>query len=97
METRKWDKINIETSLLGFGCMRFKTINGKIDENKALELIDKAYKSKINYFDTAIPYTDGQNEAFVGKALKNIHAKVISWQQNSRWPVIKQKKKRCKQ
>ena len=35
METRKWDKINIETSLLGFGCMRFKTINGKIDENKA--------------------------------------------------------------
>lgn len=70
METRKWDKINIETSLLGFGCMRFKTINGKIDENKALELIDKAYKSKINYFDTAIPYTDGQNEAFVGKALK---------------------------
>ena len=33
MEYRKLDKLNIETSLLGFGCMRFPILdNGKIDE-----------------------------------------------------------------
>lgn len=70
MEKRKWDKLGIETSLLGFGCMRFKTIDGEIDEEKGLKLIDKAYKSGINYFDTALPYTERKNETFVGKALK---------------------------
>ena len=34
MEYRKLDKLGIETSLLGFGCMRFPTdASGKIDEN----------------------------------------------------------------
>ena len=70
MEKRKWEKIGIETSLLGFGCMRFKTVNGEIDEEKALALVDKAYKSGVNYFDTALPYTNRKNETFVGKALK---------------------------
>lgn len=70
MKKRKWDKLGIETSLLGFGCMRLKTVNGEIDEEKGFELIDKAYKSGVNYFDTALPYTEGKNESFVGKALK---------------------------
>lgn len=67
---RKWYDKDIETSLLGFGCMRLKTKDGEIDEDKALSLIDKAYKSGVNYFDTAMPYTNGKNERFVGKALK---------------------------
>ncbi|MCK9471228.1 MAG: aldo/keto reductase [Bacilli bacterium] len=70
MEYRKWDKVNLKTSLLGFGAMRLKTINGEIDEDKAFELFDYAYKNGVNYFDTAMPYTDGKNETFVGKALK---------------------------
>ena len=32
MEKRKWENINVETSLLGFGAMRLKTINNEIDE-----------------------------------------------------------------
>lgn len=70
MEFRKWDKLKKKTSLLGFGAMRLKTINGEIDEDKAFELFDYAYKNGVNYFDTAMPYTDGKNETFVGKALK---------------------------
>ncbi len=70
MEKRKWYSKNIKTSLLGFGAMRLKTINGEIDEEKGMALIDKAYRKGVNYFDTAMPYTDGKNEAFVGKALK---------------------------
>lgn len=70
MQYRKWYNKDITTSTLGFGAMRLKVINDEIDEDKGLALIDKAYKSGINYFDTAVPYTDGKNETFVGKALK---------------------------
>ncbi|MFA6611922.1 MAG: aldo/keto reductase, partial [Bacilli bacterium] len=70
MQYRKWYNKDITTSTLGFGAMRLKVINDEIDEDKGLALIDEAYKSGINYFDTAVPYTDGKNETFVGKALK---------------------------
>ena len=71
MEYRKLDKLGIETSLLGFGCMRFPTdANGKIDEKRAEEMLDLAYKNGINYYDTAYPYHDGASEPFVGKVMK---------------------------
>lgn len=70
MEYRKWKKIPIETSLLGFGSMRLKTVNGKIDEELGFKLVDQAYNNGINYFDMAMPYIDGQNESFMGRALK---------------------------
>ena len=71
MEKRKMDKLGIETSLLGFGCMRFPTLdNGKIDEVKATEMLDRAIKSGVNYIDTAYPYHNGESETFLGKALQ---------------------------
>lgn len=70
MEYRKWYEKDIVTSLLGFGAMRLKKVHGEIDEEKGMALFDYAYKHGINYFDTAMPYTDGKNETFVGKALK---------------------------
>ena len=43
MERRKMEKLGIETSLLGFGCMRFPvTAEGKIDEPLAEKMLDKA-------------------------------------------------------
>lgn len=71
MEKRKLDKLGIETSLLGFGCMRFPTTKeGKIDEEQAQAMLDKAIASGVNYIDTAYPYHNGESEPFVGKALK---------------------------
>lgn len=70
MEKRKWYNTNIETSLLGFGAMRLKTVDGEIDEELGFKLFDMAYNAGVNYFDTALPYTDRKNEIFVGKALK---------------------------
>lgn len=71
MEKRKLEKIGIETSLLGFGCMRFPTTaEGKIDEVEAEKMIDKAIASGVNYIDTAYPYHGGDSEPFVGKVLK---------------------------
>ena len=69
LKTREFKKLGIETKLLGFGCMRFPIINGEIDEAKAEEMIDTAYKAGVNYFDTAYVYHNGKSESFVGKVL----------------------------
>ncbi len=68
---RESKKLNVKTSLLGFGCMRFPTNkDGSIDEEQTLKMFDIAIKSGINYIDTAYPYHNGLSEPFVGKALK---------------------------
>ena len=70
MEKRKIEKLNAETSLLGFGCMRFPTTkDGKIDEEAATKMLDKAYENGVNYFDTAYVYHNGESEIFTGKVL----------------------------
>lgn len=71
MEKRKLEKLGIETSLLGFGCMRFPvTAEGKIDEPEAERMLDKAIAAGVNYIDTAYPYHNGDSEPFVGRVLK---------------------------
>ena len=70
MEYRQLEKLGIQTSLLGFGCMRFpKHRDGSIHEERAEQLIDTAFWSGVNYFDTAYIYHDGTSEKFIGKAL----------------------------
>lgn len=73
MEKRVLKKHGIETSLLGFGCMRFPTTSeGKIDEPLAEEMIKKAMAQGVNYIDTAYPYHNGESEPFVGKVLSKV-------------------------
>lgn len=55
-------------SAIGFGAMRLPTKSGKIDHDKATELINYAIDSGINYLDTAYFYHNGESETF----LKNI-------------------------
>lgn len=71
MEKRKLEKLGIETSLLGFGCMRFPCMaDGSINEAETEKMIDKAIAEGVNYIDTAYPYHDGNSELVVGKILK---------------------------
>lgn len=71
MEMRTLEKLGIETSLLGFGCMRFPvTAEGKIDEIQAEKMMDAALAAGVNYIDTAYPYHGGESETFVGKVLE---------------------------
>jgi len=71
MEKRKLEKLGIETSLLGFGCMRFPTnSDGKINYDETEKMIDKAIAQGVNYIDTAYPYHGGESEVVVGKILK---------------------------
>ncbi len=71
MEKRKMTKLGIETSLLGFGCMRFPlTKEGKVDEQEAERMLDRAIKGGVNYIDTAYPYHNGESELVVGRILQ---------------------------
>lgn len=71
MEYSKIDKLNVNPSLLGFGCMRFpKKEDGTIDEVEAERMLDYAIESGVTYIDTAYPYHDGESEPFIGRVLK---------------------------
>ena len=76
MERRKMEKLGIETSLLGFGCMRFPvTAEGKIDEPLAEKMLDKAIAEGVNYIDTARGYT--VSEEYLGIAMEGIRDKFV--------------------
>ena len=59
-------------SMMSFGAMRLPVIDGndgKVDVPKAEALVDEAYRSGINYFDTAWGYHMGTSETVMGEAL----------------------------
>ncbi|PWL73217.1 MAG: Fe-S oxidoreductase [Clostridiales bacterium] len=70
MQKKHFEKMGIDVSRLGYGCMRFPTkADGTIDREKSLQLIDYAYQHGVNYFDTAYRYHGGESERFVKEAL----------------------------
>ncbi len=77
---------DMELSSLGLGNMRLPTLSegGAIDEVKARELIEYAYASGVNYFDTAFMYHGGKSESFVGKVLNQYPRE--SWYLASKMP-----------
>ncbi len=64
MNYRK-DKYGNELSMLGYGCMRFPKVAGKINMAIAERLICDAVEQGINYFDTAYIYLG--SEAAIGE------------------------------
>lgn len=70
MKMSKFEKLGIETSKLGFGCMRLPIKDGEIDRQAAFDMVDYAYNNGITYFDTAWGYHGGASEPFMGEALK---------------------------
>lgn len=60
-------------SRLGFGCMRFKTLDGdnsKIDKVESAKILKEAIEKGLTYIDTAYPYHDQMSERFVGEFLE---------------------------
>lgn len=56
-------------SILGYGCMRFPSKNGSIDEERTERQIRSAIEQGVNYFDTAYIYLNGKSETILGKIL----------------------------
>ena len=67
VEYRTLGKTGLKVSTVGFGCMITSDAS----------VIRKAVDMGINYFDTARVYQDGNNEAFLGEALKGRRKDVI--------------------
>ena len=68
---------NDKVSILGYGCMRWPTIDGgsareqktQIDQEAVNELVDYALAHGVNYFDTSPVYCQGMSEEATGIAL----------------------------
>lgn len=70
MQYRK-DRSGNPLSVLGYGCMRFTKKGGRIDIAKTEKELMRAYKSGVNYFDTAYIYPG--SEAAVGEIFERNH------------------------
>ena len=53
----------------GFGCMRFPTVEDKVDIPAVQEMVDAFLKAGFNYFDTARPYHGGESEKILKEVL----------------------------
>lgn len=71
-------KTGDKVSILGYGCMRWPTVegesarsgNGEIDQEAVNRLVDYAIEHGVNYFDTSPAYCKGLSERATGIALK---------------------------
>jgi aryl-alcohol dehydrogenase-like predicted oxidoreductase len=78
MKKRILGKSGLEVSSIGLGCMGLTFAYGPaISEDDAISLIRKAVELGINFFDTAEAYSQGGNEALLGKALKPYRKDVV--------------------
>lgn len=76
MKYRKFGKLPVEVSALGFGTMRLPVLNDEnfgenINEEEAIRMIRYAIDNGVNYVDTAWMYHNGNSEKLVGKALQD--------------------------
>lgn len=67
MQYREVPKNGDKLSALGYGCMRFPTRLGGINEKLAEKQMMYALDQGVNYFDTAYPYHNRKSEPFLGK------------------------------
>ncbi len=77
MTCRPNPKTGEQVSLLGYGCMRWPTVDGgsgresqgELDQEAINALVDAAIAGGVNYFDTSPAYCKGMSERATGIAL----------------------------
>lgn len=78
MKYRQLGKKGPKVSAIGLGCMPMSGGHyGPGDEKSGLKVIQEAFESGINFFDTADMYSKGENEKLVGKGIKSFRNQII--------------------
>ena len=77
MRYRVMGRTGLEVSALGFGTMRFKMVDGNVDQEVAIAALHRAMDLGINYFDAAVGYCNSQSEITLGKALKGRRDSIV--------------------
>lgn len=78
---RTLGRTGLEVSQLGFGAMRLPMTgegdDKRVDDEKAVPMIHRAFESGVNYIDTAVGYCNSDSQRAVGEALKGWRDKVV--------------------
>ena len=67
MDTRRMDRLGIDTSIIGMGCWQIGADWGSVGEDAALATLHAAADAGVTFFDTADVYGDGRSETLVGR------------------------------
>lgn len=85
MNKRQLGNSDLYVTEMGLGCMSLGT-----NETEAIRIIDEAIDLGINFLDTADLYNYGQNEEFVGKALRGKRDQIVlTTKVGNRWTTDK--------
>lgn len=76
MQKRKLGTSGLEVGAIGYGSMGVHVAYGAADEEAGLEAIHRAHDLGVTLFDTAEVYAWGDNEKFVGRAVKGFRDNV---------------------
>ncbi len=80
MEHRRLGRSGLQVSVLSFGS--WVSFGAQLDTDAALECLDVAYQSGMNFFDNAEAYAGGDSERIMGEAIAQLgwprHSYVIS-------------------
>lgn len=77
MDRRKLGVNGPEVSAIGYGAMGLHLAYGPSDHQEGLRTIHRAYELGVNFFDTAELYGWGENEKFIGEAVKGFRDDVV--------------------
>ena len=70
MEYRRLGSSGLKVSALSFGS--WVTFSNQLDADHAVEIMDSAYDSGVNFFDNAEVYAHGEAERVMGRALEKL-------------------------
>jgi aryl-alcohol dehydrogenase-like predicted oxidoreductase len=77
METRELGRAGLRVSALGLGCMGMSEFYGERNDAESIATIHRALDLGVNFIDTADMYGVGDNEALVGRAIRERRADVV--------------------
>ena len=77
MQRRKLGRDGPEVSALGLGCMGMAGWYGVRDDGEARATLERAFELGVDFLDTADVYGAGDNERFVGEALRGRRDRVF--------------------